>query len=203
MTLPELDSRWLYLGLVALVALERLVELAISRRNANRLSERGGFEVGREHYPPMVLLHTGLLAAGPLEVWLFDRPLIGALAAAMLAVLAATMVLRYWVIATLGDRWTTRVYVVPGESAVRRGPYRWLRHPNYLAVVLEIVALAMIHTAWMTALVFSLGNALVLRQRIHLEEEALDAHSDYRNSLGELPRLVPRSRDRPGRGPQT
>ncbi len=194
MALPDLDSRWLYLGLVALVALERLVELIISRRNAARLAARGGFEAGREHYPVMVVLHTGLLVAAPLEVFLFGRPLVPLLAAAMLGLLAATMALRYWVIATLGDRWTTRVYVVPGEAAVRRGPYRYLRHPNYLAVVLEIAALAMIHTAWMTALAFSLGNALVLRRRIRVEEEALDAHSDYRDSLGELPRLVPRSR---------
>lgn len=175
MEIGGFDSRLLYLGLVALVAAERLVELVISRRHARRLAARGGFEVGGEHFPAMAALHGGLLVAAPLEVFLLGRPLVPLLAAAMLVLVGATMVLRYWVVASLGDRWTVRVWVVPGEPPVDRGPYRWLRHPNYLAVVLEVAALPLVHTAWGTAVVFSLANALVLRTRIRVEEEALAA----------------------------
>ncbi len=173
MEILGIDSRWLYLGLVVLVAVERLAELRIARRNATRLRARGGFEAGCDHYPRMVALHTTLLAAAPLEVLALDRPLVPALAVAALALVGATMALRYWVIATLGDRWTTRIFVVPGEALVHRGPYRWLRHPNYLAVVVEVVALPLVHSAWLTAAVFSAANALVLRTRIRVEEGVL------------------------------
>ena len=177
MVILGIDSRWLYLGLVALVGLERLVELKISRRNAARLRARGGFEAGCDHYPRMVALHAGLLAAAPLEVLALGRPLVPALAAATIAVVAAAMAIRYWVVATLGDRWTTRIFVVPGEPTVRRGPYRFLRHPNYLAVVLEVAALPLVHGAWATAALFSAANALVLRTRIRVEEGVLAAVS--------------------------
>ena len=185
------DTRWLYLGVIGLVVLERLLELVITERNARRLRARGGFEVGRPHFVPMALLHTFLLAAAPLEVFLLDRPFLPWLGAAMLVALAGTMALRYWAISSLGDRWTTRVFVVPGEPPVARGPYRWLRHPNYLAVIVEVAALPLIHTAWWTAVAFSLGNALVLRTRIRVEEQALAEHSDYREVLGDRPRIVP------------
>ncbi len=109
----------------------------------------------------------------------------------MLLLLAATMGLRYWAISSLGDRWTTRVFVVPGEPPVAKGPYRWLRHPNYLAVIVEVAALPLVHTAWWTAVAFSAGNLLVLRTRIRVEEEALESHSEYREVLGDRPRLVP------------
>jgi methyltransferase len=114
----------------------------------------------------------------------------------MLVVLAATMGLRYWAIASLGDRWTTQVFVVPGEAPVRRGPYRWLRHPNYLAVVFEVAALPLVHTAWCTALLVSIGNAWVLRVRIREEEAALREHSGYAEAFADLRRLVPGHRRR-------
>lgn len=171
--LASTDTRLLYLGLVALVALERLVELAITRRHAERLLERGGVVVGQGHYRWMVLLHTALLIAGPLEVWGLARPFVPPLAAAMTVLVVLGMALRYWVIATLGDRWTTNVVVVPGEPLVERGPYRGLRHPNYLAVVIEVAALPLVHTAWLTALVFTVANAFLLRTRIRVEEAAL------------------------------
>jgi len=196
MTILGVDTRVLYLGLIGLVVLERLAELVITRRNAGRLRARGGFEAGRGHYTPMVVLHSGLLIAAPLEVWMLGRPLIPLLAASTSILLAATMGLRYWAIASLGDRWTTRVFVVPGEAPVRRGPYRWLRHPNYLAVVFEVAALPLVHTAWCTALLASIANAGVLRVRIRTEEEALEHHSDYSEAFAGLPRLVPGQRRR-------
>ena len=155
------------------MALERLVELAVSRRNARRMLARGAVESGADHYPFMVVLHTAFLAACPAEVWAFDRPFLPALAAPMLVLLALTMALRYWVIATLGERWNTRVICEPGVAPIRRGPFRFLCHPNYLAVVLELLALPLIHTAWLTAMSFGLANAALLRVRIPVEEAAL------------------------------
>lgn len=165
-------TRLLYTGLVALVALQRLAELTVSRRNEVRLRSRGAVEAGAGHYPVMVALHTGFLAACAAEVWLLDRPFVPALAAAALAVLLAASALRAWTLATLGGRWTTRVLVLPGEEPVTGGPYRHLRHPNYLAVVLEVAALPLVHTAWLTALVFSAADALLLWVRIRTEEGA-------------------------------
>jgi methyltransferase len=176
MTLLGIDSRLLYTGLVAAVAAARLVELRIARMNLERLLARGGVETGAGHYPAMVALHTLWLLACPAEVWLLDRPLLPSLAAAMLVLLAAAMALRYWAIASLGGlggRWTTRIVVLPGAPLIERGPYRLLRHPNYLAVVVEIFALPLVHTAWITAIVATVANAMILAVRIRAEERAL------------------------------
>lgn len=177
------DSRLLYTALVGLVVVERLVELGISRGNERWAKARGGVEAGREHYPWMVAMHTAFLAACPLEVWLLGRPLLPALGAAMLLLLVAAMALRYWVIATLGRRWSTRVICLPGVPVITGGPFRWARHPNYLAVVVETAALPLVHTAWLTALAFSLANAALLRTRIRVEEEALSRHCHGREPL--------------------
>ncbi len=129
----------------------------------------------------MVGLHTAFLLSCVAEVWLFDRPwrpLVGLLS---MSVLIAALGLRWWALSALGDRWTTRVVVVPGEGLVQSGPYCWLRHPNYLAVVLEIAAIPMLHCAWMTAVVFSLANFALLVVRIDIEERALDRCSGGRS----------------------
>ncbi len=186
-----MKSADLYLGLILAVVAERLVELVLTQRNAARLRARGGFAVGDAHYPAMVLLHTALLIGAPLEVYLLARPFLPWLGWPMLALVAATMALRYWAITTLGDRWTTRIFVVPGEPPVTGGPYRYLRHPNYLAVVLEVAALPLVHSAWLTAALGSLANAFVLEARIGAEEKALDEASSYLETLGDRPRFVP------------
>lgn len=190
MQLP-FDSRWLFLVLLGLVVVERLGELVLTRRNAARLKRRGGVEVGRGHFLPMAILHTALLIAAPLEIFWLDRPWIPWLSWLALATVVATMALRYWAILTLGDRWTARVFVVPGEPPVVGGPYRWLRHPNYLAVILEVAALPLVHGAWMTALVCSIANAFMLKTRIRVEEEALEEASDYLQRFADKPRFVP------------
>lgn len=189
-----LDSRLLYTALVGVVALGRLVELRIAGRNLRSLLARGGVEIAPEHYRWMVLLHTLFLAACPLEVWLLGRAFFPALGAVMLVLLVLAAGLRWWVVATLHGRWTTRIVVLPGVTPVTGGPYRFLRHPNYLAVILEILALPLIHTAWITALVFSLANALLLRVRIRAEEEGLARLSDYESAFADRPRLVPGGR---------
>ena len=120
-----------------------------------------------------VVMHSLFLPSCALEVWVLSRPWRPALGFSMLALVALTMALRYWAISTLGRRWNTRVVIVPGRELVSGGPYRWMRHPNYLAVVVEIAALPLVHGAWGTAIAFSLLNLLVLRVRLSVEEAAL------------------------------
>lgn len=163
-----------YAILLALVVLERLAELVLSRRHAAWAFARGGVEHGSGHYPWMVVLHTGLLAACLAEAWLFDRPFIPWLGWTMLAVVVAAQVLRWWCIAALGKRWNTRVIVVPGMPLVVRGPYRLLRHPNYVVVVAEGIALPLVHGSWITALAFTVLNAWLLTVRIRTEDRALE-----------------------------
>lgn len=162
-----------YYVLIAAVAVERLVELVVSQRNARWAFERGGREFGRGHYPAMAVLHTALLAGCVLEVWLAHRPFLRWLGWPMLVLVVAAQVLRWWCIATLGPRWNTRVIVLPGKPLVQRGPYRWIHHPNYVAVVVEGVALPLVHTAWVTALCFTVANAVLLTVRIRVENIAL------------------------------
>lgn len=164
-----------YTLVVAAVALERLAELVVAKRNLAWSLARGGREYGFSHYPPMVALHTGLLAGCLLEVWLAGRPYIPALFFAMLALVAASQALRWWCIRTLGRQWNTRIVVVPGLDRVTGGPYRYLPHPNYVAVVVEGAALPLMHAAWITAAVFTVLNAALLAVRIRLEDEALRA----------------------------
>jgi methyltransferase len=167
------DSRWLFSQVLLLVVAERSVELMLSRRNTRRLESRGAIEAGAEHYREMVLLHGSLIPASLVEVLVFARPCLPLLAVLSLLALAATMTLRYWVIATLGWRWTTRVVCLPGAALECGGPYRWLRHPNYLAVAVEVVALPLLHSAWFVALLYGCWNLWLLRRRISVEEEAL------------------------------
>ena len=185
------DSRVLYSALVMLVALMRISELVVSRRNIARLFKRGAVEVGRSLYPWMVAVHTGFLAACVAEVWLMDRPLIPSLAGVMLGLLVVAAGIRYWVIRVLSDRWSTRVVLLPGAPPVTSGPFRWLRHPNYLAVIIEFVALPLVHTAWLTAMVFSLANGAVLFIRVRIEEAALADGGDYLAAMGNRPRFFP------------
>ncbi|GJF30650.1 isoprenylcysteine carboxyl methyltransferase [Kitasatospora sp. NE20-6] len=162
-----------YTLLVLLVGAERLAELVVARRNTAWCLALGGTEHGRGHHPPMVLLHTALLLGCLLEPAVADRPFVPALGWPMLVLALGAQAVRWWCIATLGPRWNTRVIVLPGTPLVARGPYRWLRHPNYAAVVVEGAALPLVHSAWATALGFTLLNAFLLGVRIRCEENAL------------------------------
>jgi methyltransferase len=181
----------LYLALVAAVAAERLVELRLSARNARRALERGGAEHGRGHYPAMVALHAALLLACAGEALAHPAPP-SPLAWLAVAGLALSQALRWWAVAALGERWSTRVVVVAGVPPVTAGPYRFLRHPNYLAVVAEVACLPLAWGSWRTALCFTVGNALVLRARIRAEERALGPA--WEAAFRGLPRVVPGSR---------
>ncbi len=163
----------LFALLLAVIVLERLAELVVSARHVAAAKRAGAVERGFGHYPVMVALHVGLLAGSAIEVYALDRPFLPWLGWPMLAVVLAAQALRWWCIATLGRQWNTRVIVVPGASRVDRGPYRVVPHPNYVAVVIEGVALPLVHTAWLTAVVFTVLNAAVLRTRIKVENAAL------------------------------
>jgi methyltransferase len=162
-----------YVVLVAAVGLERLAELVVAQRNLAWSRERGGVEFGSAHYPVMVVLHTGLLVGCLAEVFWLHRPFIPALGWPMLAVVIAAQGLRWWCISTLGRQWNTRVVVIPGAERVSGGPYRLMSHPNYVAVVAEGIALPLVHSAWITAAVFTVLNAVLLYTRINVENSAL------------------------------
>ena len=163
-----------YLLLLAATGAERIVELVLSTRHARAAFARGGVEYGRGHFPALVALHVGLLLACAAEVVYGNRPFLPWLGWPMLLLVLLSQALRYWCITTLGMQWNTRVIVVPGLTLVTRGPYRWLRHPNYLAVVVEGFALPLVHSAWITAAGFTVLNAvLLLGFRIPTEERAL------------------------------
>lgn len=167
-------SVWLYVALVAVVVVARFVELGVAKRHLAWARERGGVESGAGHYPVMVALHTALIIGCVVEVVVLDRPFVPWLGWPMLALLVAAHALRWWCIRTLGPQWNTRVVVVPGMPLVTGGPYRWMRHPNYVAVVLEGIALPLVHSAWITAVAFTVLNlVLLLGVRIPVEERAL------------------------------
>ena len=157
--------------ILALVTLQRIGELWLSARNTRRLLARGAREAGAGHYPLIVAVHVAWLAA----LWWFapGRPIDGF----WLAMFVLLLIARFWVVATLGGRWTTRIIVLPGEPLVRRGPYRVLNHPNYLVVIGEIAVLPLVFGLWQVALVFSLLNAAVLYVRVRAENTALASAS--------------------------
>jgi methyltransferase len=155
--------------LLMFVTLQRLSELMIARRNTKALMDIGGVEYGASHYPVMVALHAGWLVV----LWWLGRG--EELQWLWLAAYGVLQVFRLWILATLGRRWTTRIITVPGERLVTAGPFKWLRHPNYVLVALEVPVLPMIFGLWQVALIFAILNLAMLAWRISVEEQALGA----------------------------
>ena len=184
-----MSSLDLYLTFIGLLAVERLCELALSARNARRVLARGGTELGQRHFRVMTVLHTVFLASCVCEVVFLRRPFPGTLGWAALVVALLSQALRYWAVFTLGDRWNTRIIFVPGAVPVTTGPYRFIRHPNYLAVILELFAVPLIHGGYLTALLFSAANAVLLVVRIRAEEAALG--QQYARAFSRRPRFIP------------
>jgi methyltransferase len=166
-------SATVYYLFILAVGAERLVELVVSRRNTAWSISNGGREFGRGHYPAMVAMHGLLLAGCVIEVAVGHRPFIGWLGWPMVALVALSTAMRWWCVATLGKHWNPRIIVIPGAPLVDRGPYRLLHHPNYTAVAVEVAALPLVHSAWVTAIVFSAANAAMLNVRIRTENTAL------------------------------
>ena len=191
-----MTSLAIYAGGVALVGLERVVELLISARNARIAFARGAVEVGQAHYRVMAAFHTLFLVACVGEAWAFERPFPGPIGWTALVGCVLAQALRYWAIATLGDRWNTRIIFVPDATPVTGGPYRFLRHPNYLAVLIEFSAIPLAVGAWRSWLVLTLLHTPVLVRRIRSEEALLDAVPGYASAMGDKPRFVPRTAGR-------
>jgi methyltransferase len=164
-----------YWALLCVIAGERVAELVVSARHASALLRRGGREYGFGHFPVMIALHVALIAGCVAEPLVLHRTWVPALGWTMLAVTVAANGLRWWCIATLGERWTARVIVLPGVPLVRSGPYRWFSHPNYAAVIVEGFALPLTGSAWITAIGFCAANAILLTVRIRCEVGALAA----------------------------
>jgi methyltransferase len=181
-----------FLALLAFVGLERLLELRLSQRHQRDLARLGARKRADPHYRWMIALHAGVLAGSALEVVLLRRPFIAPLgSAALLAFLLATA-LRWWVIRTLGTHWNTEVVDSAAFGVVSRGPFRWIRHPNYLGVFVEMIALPLVHTAWIMALFAAAANALILRNRLRVEEDVLDSVPAYRAAMSGKPRFLPK-----------
>ncbi len=164
-----------YYTLLVIITFERLAELVVSQRHATELLRRGGVEYGQRHFPVMVVLHVALLVGCWVEPIALHRTFVPALMWPMIALVVAANVLRWWCITTLGTRWTARVIVLPGLPLVNTGPYQWFSHPNYVAVVLEGAALPLAGSAWITAVTFTVLNAVLLAVRLRCETRALAA----------------------------
>ena len=163
----------LIVALASAIGLQRLLELKLARRNFKLLLAQGGREVGRSHYPLFFILHLGWLLAWPLEAFL-RGPALSPAWVLWLFVFALAQGLRYWAIRSLGSRWSTRIVVLDGQEPVRKGPYRLLNHPNYLAVALELASAPLVFGAWLTMLLAGLANAgLLLGIRLPKEKRAL------------------------------
>jgi len=163
----------MYYLLILLVGLERLVEMAVSRRNTRWSFANGGSEFGQRHFPVMIAMHTLLLLSCVIEVAGLHRPFLPWLGWPMLAIVLASTVIRWWCVAVLGKHWNPRLIVIKNAPLVTGGPYRFLHHPNYTAVTAEVAALPLVHSAWLTAVVFSIANAAVLTVRIRTENLVL------------------------------
>lgn len=159
--------------LIILVSGERILELVISKRNLRWSFDQGGIEYGRSHYKYMVLIHIGLLGGCIVEVWITRPEFYPLLSWGMLALAMGSQALRWWCISTLGQQWNTLVVIIPKLTAISTGPYKWLKHPNYVAVVIEGFALPMVGFAWRTALIFTFLNVFVLTARLRVENRAL------------------------------
>lgn len=170
----------LFGGIFSLLVIQRLGELLLAKRNERWMKERGAQEIGQDHYKYIVLLHISFLLAVSVETALRGFSL-SIFWTVMLGIFVLAQFLRFWTIKSLGRFWNTKIIVLPDANVVKKGPYRYLKHPNYMIVVLEILSLPLIFSSYITAIVFTLLNGfLLLKVRIPIEEKALKDVTDYR-----------------------
>jgi len=181
-----------YISLLVIVGIGRLAELVISRRNQRKLEKQGVRKIHEPLFRFLVLLHGSILVCAGLEVLFLRRPLIPALAISMGIVFLLSNALRWWVIWSMAGHWNVEIMDSGCVGVVSSGPYRWVRHPNYTGVILEVFSLPMIHTAWITAILGTLGYMEILRHRLKLENGALLANPEYRLIMGSKPSFFPR-----------
>jgi methyltransferase len=180
-----------YLGLLLIVALLRILELQISRRHQREMVAHGAAKVNDPRFRWMVLLHTAVLVGAALEVVFLHRPFIPILAAVCFVIFLTANAVRWWVIRTLGEHWNVQIMNSTGLGVITTGPFRYVRHPNYGAVFVEMLVLPLIHTAWITALAGSLAHIVVLSQRLSTEERVLFSDAQYRAAMAGKPRFLP------------
>jgi methyltransferase len=184
------STRFFY-GLVAAVAVCRLVELSLSRRHQRALAASGASPLPEPVFGAMVALHTAILIGAVVEVSALRRPFVEAVGVPALVLFGLANLLRFWVIATLGVHWNVRVVRSMPLGVVTTGPYRFVRHPNYLAVFVELLALPLVHGAYVTAIAGGALHVLILRRRVALEESVLMTDAAYRRAFERKPRFVP------------
>ena len=180
-----------YVILCAAVGAGRLIEMTVSRRHQRALAAGGAPLLPERAFVAMVALHTGVIAGAAIEVAALHRPFVAAVGVPALIVLVLSNLLRWWVIATLGVHWNVRVVQSTGLGIVTGGPYRFVRHPNYVAVFAELLALPLVHGAYLTAAAGTLLHLLVLGRRVAFEESILMADERYRQAFARKPRFVP------------
>jgi methyltransferase len=180
-----------YLGLLLGVAALRLYELRVSRRNQEQMIARGATKVEKPQFRWVVLAHTFVLSGSALEVVFLRRPFFPVLAGVMLVLFLASNLVRLWVVRTMGQLWNVQVMDSTSLGVVTSGPFRFVRHPNYAAIIVEMFSLPLIHTAWITAVVGTLAYGAAIGQRISVEEGVLFANPDYRTAMGGKPRFLP------------
>ncbi|MCB1307031.1 MAG: hypothetical protein KDK30_02570 [Leptospiraceae bacterium] len=190
MVIPDTLYFYGFLLLLLLLAVQRLLELRLSRSNERALLSRGGREHAPGHFRAMKILHTLWLPAILLEVIVLQRACYLPLALPAMLLLIAGQSLRYAAIHRLGERWTVKIITIPDAPPVRGGIFNWIRHPNYLGVILEIGAVPLIHSAFISAIVFSMANAIILYIRIQAEERALASQNSYMVHFEHTPRLI-------------
>ncbi len=186
-----MSSTTFFVILCAAVGACRLVEMTISRHHQRALGARGAAPLPEPTFGAMVALHIGIIAGAALEVVSLHRPYVTALAVPALALVVLANLLRFWVIATLGVHWNVRVVASMPLGVVTAGPYRFVRHPNYVAVFVELLALPLVHGAYLTAVAGTLLHLLILRRRVSLEESVLMADEGYRRAFADKPRFIP------------
>jgi methyltransferase len=166
------------------------MELMIARKNEKWMKEKGAIEFGKEHYPIMVLMHSGFLLFFLIEVIAYNKSLTP-LWPVLLAFFLFTQIIRIWSLVSLGRYWNTKIIVLPNTTIVKRGPYKFLRHPNYTIVVLEILLIPLLFQAYWTAAIFSILNAFMLSIRIPLEEKVLISETNYNEQFETVSRFSP------------
>ena len=167
---------------ISIVVLQRLIELFVAKRNEKWMLSQGAFEVGATHYPIMVMMHVAFFVSFLLEVVVLGRTL-SPFWILLLGIFLLTQAARIWCLLSLGKFWNTKIIILPGAAVVRRGPYKWLRHPNYLIVSIELLTLPLLFDAYFTAILYSLLNVWMLSVRIPAEEKALKEATNYRETF--------------------
>ena len=167
-----------FYGFICLIILQRSVELMIAKRNEQQLKKQGALEYGIEHYPWMLLLHTGFFTVLILEVITLNREL-SALWMLWLTLFVLAQIGRMWVIHTLGMHWNTKIIVLPNSKVIVKGPYKYIKHPNYVIVATEILVTSLLFNAFFTCMIFSFLNLLMMKVRIPIEERAMKENTEY------------------------